>query len=601
MAPKLRLLAPRPTQLSQWERSLELGAGLDVLRRSQLFCDVQLQSSDGHLVLCHQVVLASCSEKLKKLMEQAKVPENGTQHASSDKIREAVTGATLPALSAVLDFIYAGQAQLCHAQVPELARLARRWELLSLQEALATVVASEEGGLTPEVVAGLFALGEPFGEQLGAAARSYVLGNFASCAMTEPFARWPQKVLEHLLKSDQLNVSSEEEALLWVTKWRAAKAGREETSVAILTAIRWPLMSLHSLETLSDMKPATPSSFADTVATRCKAAKVAHQGLETLPNVRQSFNGWWAGLGCAAKGGVIMAGQGCPGSKEAIKVKAVRPHEGTLLLLDASEEPGRVLQWFLRMHSGRSVAGKGSELDMTFEDMADIWSGPDDAFYILDRDAERVVQVRQGEAELVNQGTIRLERPCSVAVEGPDRAIYVLDREGSRVVRYVRGRAVQVAGGTEAGSGAAQLNAGPTGRIYAAKGGRLYISDTGNHRVQRWDPGAKVGITVAGGHGCGSGADQLSHPGGIWALDNGTVYVADVGNHRVMKWRDGAKAGVLAAGGYGPGDALHQLKEPVDVMVDATGALIVADLGNARLVRWAAPQVPTELLQALRG
>ena len=59
--------------------------------------------------------------------------------------------------------------------------------------------------------------------------------------------------------------------------------------------------------------------------------------------------------------------------------------------------------------------------------------------------------------------------------------------------------------------------------------------------------------------------------------------------------------GVLAAGGYGPGDALHQLKEPVDVMVDAAGALIVADLGNARLVRWAAPQVPTELLQALRG
>jgi len=45
------------------------------------------------------------------------------------------------------------------------------------------------------VVAGLFALGEPFGEQLGAAARSYVLGNFASCAMTEPFARWPQKVV----------------------------------------------------------------------------------------------------------------------------------------------------------------------------------------------------------------------------------------------------------------------------------------------------------------------------------------------------------------------------------------------------------------------
>jgi len=56
----------------------------------------------------------------------------------------------------------------------------------------------------------------------------------------------------------------------------------------------------------------------------------------------------------------------------------VRPHEGTLLLLDASEEPGRVLQWFLRMHSGRSVAGKGSELDMTFEDMAEPWPKKDE-------------------------------------------------------------------------------------------------------------------------------------------------------------------------------------------------------------------------------
>ena len=57
----------------------------------------------------------------------------------------------------------------------------------------------------------------------------------------------------------------------------------------------------------------------------------------------------------------------------------------------------------------------------------------------------------------------------------------------------------------------------------------------------------------------------------------------------------------MAAGGYGPGDALHQLREPVDVTVDATGALIVADLGNGRVVRWAAPQVPAELLSALRG
>lgn len=60
-----------------------------------------------------------------------------------------------------------------------------------------------------------------------------------------------------------------------------------------------------------------------------------------------------------------MASPGCS--------QAVRFHEGTLLLLDAFEEPGRVLQWFLRMHSGRSLAGKGSPLELSFEEMAEPW------------------------------------------------------------------------------------------------------------------------------------------------------------------------------------------------------------------------------------
>ncbi len=45
-----------------------------------------------------------------------------------------------------------GQAQLCLTLVPEVARLARRWDLTALQEALASTVASEEGGLSPEVL-----------------------------------------------------------------------------------------------------------------------------------------------------------------------------------------------------------------------------------------------------------------------------------------------------------------------------------------------------------------------------------------------------------------------------------------------------------------
>jgi len=618
MAPKsaannFRLAAARPAQLSQWER-------LEIFRKEAAFCDVVVKSTDGKDFSAHAVVLASASDKLRKLLEQAK-PRAKTQqevagangHEESRSFRELAASSSSDAVSAVLDFVYSGMAQLAPQTVPEVARLARRWDLSGLQETLAASL-SEDGGLTPEVVAGLFALGEPFGEQLGAAARAFVLANFSACARTEPFLRWPQKVLEVILKSDKLVVSNEEEALLWVAKWRSAKDGREAAAVPALAAIRWPLLSLPALDALiADAKGAAEGSFCSVVAEKCKAAKSAHHGMadsasiaSLVPHLRQAFPGWWAGLGASGNGGSVIAGAGLQGKagQESLKPRAIRIHEGTLLFLDDAKEPGRVIQWFLRMQSGRPVAGSGSELVGTgsnFEDMADIWSGPDDAFYILDRDAEHVVRVRSGEADVVSKGTIRLERPCAVVVEGVDRAVYVLDREGTRVVRFVNGRSSQVAGSTEAGNGAGHLNAGPTGRLYVARGGRLYISDTLNHRVQRWDPGAKAGVTVAGGHGCGSGADQLSHPGGVWALDNGTLYVADTGNHRVMKWRDGARAGVLAAGGYGSGDELHQLKEPLDVAVESSGGLLVADHGNARVVRWAPRDPPSELLAAVKG
>jgi len=69
-----------------------------------------------------------------------------------------------------------------------------RLDISSLFVQLLHIYSCQAFPILYQVVAGLFALGEPFGEQLGAAARTYVLSNFSSCAQTEPFARWPQKV-----------------------------------------------------------------------------------------------------------------------------------------------------------------------------------------------------------------------------------------------------------------------------------------------------------------------------------------------------------------------------------------------------------------------
>ncbi|CAE8694186.1 unnamed protein product [Polarella glacialis] len=310
MAPKsassqVRLTSPRPTQLTQWER-------LEAFRKEGILCDLCVKSSDGKEFRVHAVVLALASEKLRKQLEQA-----GNGGAS----RELAAGIPGDALAAVLDFVYSGEARVDARMVPEVARMARRWELTVLQETLVSSLSGEDGTLTPEVVAGLFALGEPFGEQLGAAARAFVLANFSACAQTEPFFRWPQKVLEHLLKSDHLVVASEEEALTLVARWCRFKDGREEGAVAALAAVRWPLLSASVLDALAaEGKVALAGTFRAAVAERSAAARDAHNGLSDasnfaslVPHVRQAYAGWWAGLGSSARGGLVIAGKGAEG------------------------------------------------------------------------------------------------------------------------------------------------------------------------------------------------------------------------------------------------------------------------------------------------
>uniref|UniRef100_A0A7S0AJ71 BTB domain-containing protein n=1 Tax=Pyrodinium bahamense TaxID=73915 RepID=A0A7S0AJ71_9DINO len=587
---ELRLSVPRAEQLSHWD-------ALAGLRQAGSLCDVALRGSDGEVLAAHAVVLGAVSKRLRRQLEAAAEgparPLEVTVEAPGDAVR------------AVLHYVYEGSARVGPRAAPHVLRVAQRWELTSLQDAL---VSSLLESLSPEIATGLFALGEPFGERLGAAARAYILSNFVECAKSEPYGRWPAAVLDHILRSDDLVIECEEEVLACLAHWRQAGEGRDKASMAALSAVRWPLLSLPALDALAK-DGGGAGAFCKAVAEQSLEARAAHLGPSSdsaIPALRprRSYTGWWAGIGCAARGGTVLAGRGAAGKagQAALRPRVIRPHEGTLLFLDATEEPGCVLQWFLRAHCGRSIAGKGSHLmgaGAEFEDIADVWSGPDDFLYILDRDAERVVQILRGESEVVGKGSFRLQRPCALAVDA-DHAVYVLEAGGSRVLRYMDGRATIAAGHTDPGTSPGELNAGPTGRIFVSGKGRLYVSDTENHRVQRWDPGATEGVTVAGGHGCGAGLHQLNHPGGIWALDDGTLFIADTGNHRIMKWKDGAEAGITAAGGCGPGDGLHQLREPLDVAVEApAGSLLVADLGNARVVRWVVPAVPAELMDAL--
>eukprot|EP00929_Paragymnodinium_shiwhaense_P054002 TRINITY_DN27072_c0_g1_i1.p1 TRINITY_DN27072_c0_g1~~TRINITY_DN27072_c0_g1_i1.p1 ORF type:complete len:660 (+),score=194.94 TRINITY_DN27072_c0_g1_i1:88-2067(+) len=628
----VRLSAAKTAQLGQ-------RVAMAALRQAGTFCDVLLVSSEGKELPAHIVVLAAAAgDRLRgRLLMPLAVAANDAESANghsettestdcgSEKLRRRLEAeVSSAALSAALDFIYTGEVVAPAAVVPELLRLARRWELKALQEA---VLATLRSGLSSELVAGLLAIGEPLGGQLGAALYAHAVGHFPECVQQEAFGGWSAEVLQLVLRSDDLACESEEEVLSSIARWHrhpssssssssgSTPARKRKALTPVLKTVRWPLCSSATLDALADMltvPPEDPSvSMRAAAAGQAMDARKAHEGADAgsdLPKLRKAFGSWWPGLGCSIRGGTILAGKGGEGKagEAVLSPRVVRPHEGTYLFLSsAARQPGSIVQWFVRAKSGRPVVGPGSDLTgaggSTFDDLVDVWSGPDDAYYVLDRDAEQVFRIRSGEATAVGANALKLHGPCAVSV-APDKSVYVLESFGSRVMRYGKdGRVRVAAGGPEPGDGPSQLNAGLTGRIFVAADGQLYVSDTGNHRVQRWDVGAQEGVTVAGGNGCGSNTDQLNHPGGVWVSSNGTLFVADTGNHRVVKWREGSKAAQVVAGGCGAGDGLHQFREPMDVAIDKEGALLVADFGNGRVVRWPAAAANSELLSLLRG
>ncbi len=137
------------------------------------------------------------------------------------------------------------------------------------------------------------------------------------------------------------------------------------------------------------------------------------------------------------------------------------------------------------------------------------------------------------------------------------------------------------------GSGAAYLNMGGGGGVYADTGGTVYVADYNNNRIEKWPPGATSGTLIAGGNGAGSATNQISGPSGVYVDAAGNVYVADAGNNRIMKWAPAASYGVLVAGGNGSGSGANQLHAPQNVKVDDSGNVYIPDGSNNRVQKWA--------------
>jgi sugar lactone lactonase YvrE len=598
------LTASRGSKLLLWDR-LPL--------HSEHFCDVSLRSIDGQVFKAHRLMLSMASDPLYAMLSGS---------FAEGQSSEVPLESSSEALSAFLEFLYNGSARVKKTVIPELLRLVHQWEVQPLQGALTELLLEH---MTPELCSSLIVDCEVLlVDELDEMLERYVLNNFAACVKTEQFGSWPLHRMIGLLRSDDLVVENEEEVLSAVMHWHRSARGRDDDTAALLQMVRFPLLSMASLQALRSKEGLTglpgvvmarlaaagikshqnyncnafsPSdSMCSTRSTDSASAtspSTSQQAVGRMPSRRTAFPYWWADFGCSIRGGVVVAERCQDGTEGELEPWAVHVHDGSLFIIDG-REPCCVLQWPLGAPTGRVIVGSGSTLNGVndFSDIIDIAIDSAGDLYVLDGQHGRIVRIHEGVGEVVGEGRLLLEGTRALYI-GADSTIYFIDEGGSRVQRYSDGVTTAVAGADgEAGSGPGQLEDAED--IFVTKEGVLYISDSGNNRIQKWMPGATEGVTVAGGNGKGSKEDQLHHPVGLFVGEDGTIYVADYQNHRIMKWREGWSSGLVVAGGHGVDAGLHQLCEPIDVTMDTDGALYIADNGNARVVRWAAPCHPYE-------
>eukprot|EP00928_Gymnodinium_smaydae_P036410 TRINITY_DN25458_c0_g1_i1.p1 TRINITY_DN25458_c0_g1~~TRINITY_DN25458_c0_g1_i1.p1 ORF type:complete len:606 (-),score=137.69 TRINITY_DN25458_c0_g1_i1:76-1893(-) len=580
----VQLVAPKSAGLALWSR---------LPRCSEQFCDVSLRSSDGQVFKAHRLILSMASDPLFAML-------SGSFAEGSQS--EVPFDASSEALGAFLEFTYTGTAKLKKSVLTELLVLVHQWQSQPLQAALTEMLVEH---MTPDLCSSLIVECEVLlVDELDEMLERYVLEHFSECVKTEQFGQWPLHRLIGILRNDDLIVWNEEEVLSAVMHWHRSAPGRDDGTAALLQMVRFPLLSVASLQALrcregltglpgvvvARMATAALKSHAGPVREICngEVPKLKPPGLAR----RNSFPYWWADFGCSVRGGKVVAERPVGAPEGELEPWAVHVFNGSLYIIDG-KEPCCVLQWPLGASAGRVVVGMGSTLNGVndFLDIIDIAIDVSGDLYVLDGQHARIVKIRDGVGEAVGGGNLALAGTRALYVQGGD--IYFVDEGGARVQRYRDGVVSVVAGGLETGNGPGQLEDAED--IFVTTDGTLYISDSGNNRIQKWWPGASQGVTVAGGNGKGNREDQLNHPVGLHVTEDATIYVADYQNHRIIKWREGWQSGLVVAGGHGvePRE-IHQLCEPIDVTMDEQGALYIADNGNARVVRWAAPVCPYE-------
>lgn len=215
-------------------------AGLNTLRLASTFCDVTLCAESIEFP-CHRVVLSSFSPYFKAMFAGNLAESQQT----CEKV--VINGIESNTLKLLLEYAYTSQVMINKANVQALLSAANLLEVLPVREACCQFL---ERHMDETNCLGIHCFAETHAcSELMQKAKSFTLRHFREVTHQEEFLSLTRNKLVEFIKSDDLEVESEDSVFEAILAWLNFNSDvRREGFDRVLQHVRLPLLSPYYLE-----------------------------------------------------------------------------------------------------------------------------------------------------------------------------------------------------------------------------------------------------------------------------------------------------------------------------------------------------------------
>ncbi|KAM5165468.1 kelch-like protein 6 [Mantella aurantiaca] len=212
--------------------TLALQNGLENLRLEKSLTDVVLCVGTS-VFSCHRVVLAAASNYFRAMFC------NDLKEKYEENI--IIKGVDAETMEIILDYAYTSKMVITKQNVQKILEAASLFQFLRMVDACSSFLTE---ALHPENCVGILRLADAHClESLKLQVQNYIIQNFSQVVNHEEFLELPFDILNHILRSDELNVTEESQVFETVINWVCCKQSERISFLPkILECVRLPLL-----------------------------------------------------------------------------------------------------------------------------------------------------------------------------------------------------------------------------------------------------------------------------------------------------------------------------------------------------------------------